>query len=782
MEPLNQQTSSEIVPQDTLTPVPAETTTNQAIDLEAERKEIMRRYRNLLKSVRPLFKEGDDKLVKKAFKMAVEAHKKDRRKSGEPYIYHPIAVAQIVVDEIGLGPTAVVAALLHDVVEDSEITLETIEKEFGPKIARIIDGLTKIKTSNKNIELSDSVSEQAENYRKMVLALSEDVRVIMIKLADRLHNMRTLESMQRHKQLKIISETIYIYVPIAHRLGLYNIKSELEDLYLKHQKPEVYKDIARKLERTKAQRTRYINDFIAPLKEAITKEGYDVKIFGRPKSIHSIYNKMLAQKVDVDGIYDLFAIRIIIENSPPEKEKEYCWRIFSIVTDFYKPNPSRMRDWISNPRANGYESLHATVMGPEGKWVEVQIRTRRMDDIAEKGYAAHWKYKEQGKTPKSGTYTQESGLDEWINKIRELRENNQSLSALEFLDDFRSNLYKDEVFVFTPKGDLKIMPQGSTGLDFAFEIHTDIGMSCLSVKVNGNLVPLDYVLKHGDQVEIITSRKQKPNADWLRYVKTSKAKSRIKEYLRNEKNNIITKGKEILIQKYKNARLDFNNEINTQLRNFFNYKNLSDVFYDIGKDYINNSQLNKFIAWYKQHFNEQGKPILLPAITKKADEKESKSTTLTPKIDEIIIGDEKMPLAYSLAKCCNPIPGDDVFGFITTGEGIKIHRTDCKNSVELMSKYGYRIIKAIWRSQKELLFEVALKIIGSDRMGLVRDVSKVISDDLKVNITNLSISSTNGGIFQGNIKLLIHDNAHLENLINKIKEIEGIVQVEKEDV
>ncbi|MEM9982501.1 MAG: RelA/SpoT family protein, partial [Bacteroidota bacterium] len=514
----------------------------QAVDEELEKKEILKRYRRLLRYAKPFLHGNDAKIIKLAFQVAAEAHQDMRRKSGEPYIYHPLAVAQICVQEIGLGTTAIVAALLHDVVEDTDIELEEIERKFGKKVAKIIDGLTKISgVTGQNTSL------QAENFRKVLLTLSEDVRVILIKIADRLHNMRTLESMSRSKQLKISSETIYLYAPLAHRLGLYSIKSELEDLYLKYTDRDTYNDIAHNIKATKTVRDKFIKDFIEPIRKTIKEEGFRVTIKGRPKSIYSVWSKMKKQKIPFEKVYDLFAIRIILDDVLSEEEKAACWKVYSIVTDFYKPNPSRLRDWISTSRANGYESLHTTVMSGTGQWVEVQIRTRRMDDIAEKGYAAHWKYKDRDNGTKA---SEESGLDLWINKVRDMLEN-QDTSAIEFLDEFRSNLFNDEVFVFTPKGDLRILPAGATALDFAFDIHSEVGARCIGAKINNKLLPISYQLANGDQVEILTSKKQNPNEDWLRFVVSSKAKSKIREFLRDEKRKFIRKGKEITDKKLK---------------------------------------------------------------------------------------------------------------------------------------------------------------------------------------------------------------------------------------
>ncbi|HEY8400262.1 MAG TPA: bifunctional (p)ppGpp synthetase/guanosine-3',5'-bis(diphosphate) 3'-pyrophosphohydrolase [Cytophagaceae bacterium] len=727
----------------------------QIIDLEKENKEIIRRYRKLLRDAKPILKDDDAKIIKKAFYTALQAHKDMRRKSGEPYIYHPLAVAQIAVEEIGLGTTSIVAALLHDVVEDTHLELEDIERDFGPKVAKIIDGLTKISGV-----FDHGSSQQAENFRKMILTLSDDVRVILIKLADRLHNMRTLGSMPRDKQLKIASETIYLYAPLAHRLGLYAIKTELEDLYLKYTDTERYKFIAEKIKQTKAARDKFVKDFIAPLEKALEKAQLEFVIKGRPKSIFSIHNKMKKQNIPFEEVYDLFAIRIIVK-SPLEEEKAVCWKVYSIVTDFYKPNPDRLRDWISTPKANGYESLHTTVMSKSGQWVEVQIRTERMDEIAEKGYAAHWKYKD------TAAVNKETGLEAWIRKVRELIEQNDS-SALEFVDDFRTNLFNEEVFVFTPKGELKILPHGATALDFAFEIHTQIGMHCLGAKVNQKLVPLSYILNNGDQVEILTSSKQKPGEDWLKFVVSSKARAKIKDSLKEEKKKVAAEGKEIVLRKLHQLKLDLNNEVINQLLNYFNVKTPLELFYNVAKGIIDPKEIKKFREKESKKQEKKESEIKIAEV--------KKASGGGPDTDFLLIGDDMDKIDYSLAKCCNPIPGDDVFGFVTVNEGIKIHRTTCPNAIELMSNYGYRVIKAKWTSQKELAFLAGLRIIGADRVGIINDITKVISNELKVNIRSITIDTTDG-MFEGNIMLFVHDTKHLNKLIMKLSKVSDVINV-----
>jgi len=732
------------------------------IEIEQENKEILRRYRRLLRHAKPILKDNDAKLIKKAFNASLEAHKDMRRRSGEPYIYHPLAVAQIAVEEIGLGTTSIISALLHDVVEDTDTEIEDIQREFGPKIASIIDGLTKISGVFEH-----GSSAQAENFRKMLLTLSEDVRVILIKIADRLHNMRTLDSMPRNKQLKIASETIYLYAPLAHRLGLYAIKSELEDLYLKYTETETYKEIAKKINETKYARQKFIKDFIAPLQKELAAQEFDFVIKGRPKSIFSIWNKMKKQKIPFEEVYDLFAVRIIID-AKPEQEKAHCWQVYSIVTDFYKPNPDRLRDWISTPRANGYESLHTTVMSKTGQWVEVQIRTSRMDDIAEKGYAAHWKYKDN--TGKDRV----SGLDEWIGKVRDMLEQNDS-SAIEFMDDFRSNLFSDEVFIFTPKGELKILPYGSTALDFAFEIHSEIGARCLGAKVNQKLVPLNYILSNGDQVEILTSSKQRPNEDWLRFIVTSKARAKIKDILREEKKLIALEGKTIVEKKLKSIKVAVNNETINELRALFNTKTSFDFFYKVGKGQIDKKEITKIIG-LKESKSQTKKDIIQDA---KSFEKHIKNIKGAD-TDMLLIGEDLDQIEYKLAKCCNPIPGDDVFGFVTVNEGIKIHRTSCPNAIELMSNYGYRIVKAKWTSQHELAFLAGLRVTGTDRVGIVNEITRVISNELKVNMRSITLD-TNNSIFEGTIMVFVHDTRHLQKLTKKLEQVPGIVSVVRFD-
>lgn len=745
------------------------------IDLEQERKDILKKYRRLLRTAKPYLKGNDAKLIKKAFYTSVEAHKDMRRRSGEPYIYHPLAVAQIVVEEIGLGTTGIVAALLHDVVEDTDTSIEQIEGLFGKKVAKIIDGLTKI---SGRFEYGSS--QQAENFRKMLLTLSDDVRVILVKLADRLHNMRTLDSMPRDKQLKIASETIFIYAPLAHRLGLYTIKSELEELYLKYTEPQEYRAIARKLRETKGTRDRFIAKFMDPIAQDLETAGLNFIIKGRPKSIYSIWNKMRKQNKPFEEIYDLFAIRIVLESSSEvDREKAICWQAYSIVTDHYKPNPDRLKDFLSTPRANGYQSLHSTVMSKSGQWVEVQIRTSRMDEIAEKGYAAHWKYK--------GNDTKVKGnIELWINQVRETLENGfgDKTAAIEFLDEFRSNLFNEEVFVFTPKGELKVLQSGSTALDFAFDIHSEVGAHCMAAKVGGILVPISYVLSNGDQVEIITSGKQKPNEDWLRIVVTSKARARIKDFLKEDNRRYETDGRQMVEKKLKILGIDMTAEIVNQLRAFFDCKTPTDFFYRIGKQYIQLDELKRF----KREKEAKERKQENVSHTQTGAVSDAKAFTKILKnihgdradSDTLLIGDDMDKIDYKLAPCCNPIAGDDVFGFVTINEGIKIHRTTCPNAAELMSKHGNRIIKAKWESSKKEAFLAGLYISGTDRVGLVNDVTRIISNELHINMRGLTID-TKDGVFNGDIKLYVQDTKHLDILISKLDEVEGVYKVQRFD-
>jgi GTP diphosphokinase / guanosine-3',5'-bis(diphosphate) 3'-diphosphatase len=724
------------------------------IDLVAERKEILNRYKLLIKACKRRLEKGDKEIIRKAFEVAVEAHKEIRRKSGEPYIYHPIAVAQICAEEIGLGTIGIVCALLHDTVEDTDLSLEDVKGLFGEKVAQIIDGLTKISGV-----IDNTASIQAENFRKVLLTMSEDIRVILIKLADRLHNMRTLEHMKRDKQMKIASETLYLYAPLAHRLGLNTIKTELEDLGLKYTNPEAYDEIANKLKESEPERKKFIQKFIEPLKEILIEQGFKFDIFGRPKSIYSIYNKIKTKDVTFDEIYDLFAIRIVI-NSQLEQEKSDCWKIYSIITDFYHPSPERLRDWISTPKSNGYESLHTTVMGPQGKWVEVQIRTTRMDDLAENGYAAHWKYKDSA-TEK------ESKLESWLLRIREMLENPDP-NALEFLDDFKLNLFSDEMFVFTPKGDMKTLPVHATALDFAFEIHTKVGEHCIGAKVNHKLVPLSHELKSGDQAEILTSSKQTPKDDWLNFVITAKAKSKIKNSLKDQRKKVAEEGKEIMERKFSRYKLDFTTPVINEFCNYLRLPSSQELFYRAALGNVDVKEIKDFIK-----FKEAP-----PQKVKKSDSAnlEQLVTNARGKSDMLVIGDDLQKLDYKLSPCCNPIPGDDVFGFVTISEGIKIHRTNCPNAIKLLSNYAYRVVKAKWTNDELISFLAGLKITGSDELGMVNSITKIISNENNVNMRSINFD-TDDGIFQGTIMVYVHDTNHLNHLIENLKRVKGVNSV-----
>ncbi|MCM5529651.1 bifunctional (p)ppGpp synthetase/guanosine-3',5'-bis(diphosphate) 3'-pyrophosphohydrolase [Parasegetibacter sp. NRK P23] len=729
---------------------------------EEEKKLILREYRSLLRALKTKLKKGDKELIRTAFEMAVEAHKSMRRKSGEPYILHPIAVSHICVEEIGLGVRSSICALLHDTVEDTDITLEDIEREFGPEIARIVDGLTKI----SNVIDANS-SQQAENFKKILLTLTDDPRVILIKLSDRLHNMRTLDSMKREKQLKIASETVWVYAPLAHRMGLYNIKTELEDLSMKYLEPDTYREIARKLAETKRERTRYINEFIRPLRDQLEKTGFHFEIHGRPKSIHSIWNKMKKKGVAFEEVYDLFAIRVIL-NSSPEKEKEECWKVYSLITDQYTPSPERLRDWLSNPKSNGYEALHTTVMGPQGKWVEVQIRTHRMNEIAEKGLAAHWKYKE-------GT-NDESRFDKWFHQIREVLAN-QEADTVDFLQDFKTSFLAEEIYVYTPKGDVKMLPVGSTSLDFAFSIHSAIGSKCIGAKVNHKLVPLSHKLRSGDQVEIITSNKQRPNEDWLNIVVTAKAKTKIKDALKEEKRKIAEEGKYTVQRKLEGMGAAYNQYNIDVLTAFYKQASTLDFFYQVSIKSIDLKELKEFqVLGDKLEPPKPPKPVIehKPEYNEQASNINRKDTEL------IIFGESSDRIVYNLANCCKPIPGDDVFGFVTTGKGLTIHRTNCPNAAKLMANYGHRVVKTKWAKNKEISFLTGLKIVGLDDVGVVNRITNLISGELRININAITIEAREG-LFEGNIKVYVHDKEELEELVTRLLKLPGIERVDRYD-
>jgi len=727
-----------------------------------EKKEILRHYRGLLRELKPKLKSGDKELLRTAFEMAVDAHKTMRRKSGEPYILHPLAVAKICVEEIGLGIRSTICALLHDTVEDTDISLEDVQREFGAEIARIVDGLTKISTV-----IDTNTSQQAENFKKILLTLTDDPRVILIKLADRLHNMRTLDSMKREKQLKISSETVYVYAPLAHRMGLYAIKTEMEDLSMKYLEPDTYRYIAQKLQDTKRERTRFINDFIRPLKEKLEKADFKFEIYGRPKSIHSIWNKMKKKGVSFEEVYDLFAIRIIVD-SPYENEKGDCWKVYSIITDEYNPSPERLRDWLSNPKSNGYEALHTTVMGPQGKWVEVQIRTKRMNEIAEKGLAAHWKYKE-------GT-TDESRFDKWFHQIREAL-NNQDSNSIDFLQDFKTSFLAEEIYVYTPKGDVKMLPIGATALDFAFGVHTAVGSKCIGAKVNHKLVPIGHKLRSGDQIEIITSAKQKPNHEWLSLVVTSKAKQKIKDTLKEEKRKVAEDGK-YMLQKKLDAIGGMMTQHNLEeLATYYKVNSSLDLLYEIAIKKIDLKEIKEFTASGDRLYPP--KPIKVEVEEK--NEADVSARHYNKKDTELIIfGESSDRIMYTLANCCKPIPGDDVFGFVTTGEGLKIHRTNCPNAARLMSNYGHRVVKTKWAKNKEISFLTGLKIVGLDDVGVIHKITNLLSGELKFNISAMTMEAKDG-LFVGNFKIFVHDKEELDELCNRLLQLPGIEKVDRYD-
>jgi len=718
--------------------------------------------------------EEDKTQIRKAYELAFKAHENMRRKSGEPYLYHPLAVAKIATEEIGLGATSFICALLHDVVEDTDYTLEDIRQLFGDKVAKIIDGLTKI----SNVFDQGTNSIQAENFKKMLLTLSDDVRVILIKLADRLHNMRTLDSMPEYKKMKIAAETLYLYAPLAHRLGLYAIKTELEDLSLKHQHPGVYNEILRKIQASEEDRQAYINEFCQPIIERLNTTGINYTISGRPKSVYSIHTKMEKKGVPFEEVYDIFAVRIVFEPQETMNEKTQCWAIYSMVTDIYKPKPDRLRDWISTPKANGYEALHTTVMGPKGRWVEVQIRSKRMDEIAEKGYAAHWKYKDGG---------EESELDKWIKKIRELLENN-SENALEFIDEFKMNLFSSEIFVFTPKGLLKRMPKGSTALDFAYEIHSEIGDHAIGAKVNFKLVPLNHVLSSGDQVEILTSDIQTPKKEWLDFVVTAKAKSRIKLKFKTERRFKIAKGKELLEEKAKELGITLNSKIIKQLYIHFGEFNKEDLYYKIGsgeadlnniKKIIQQRTRNKWIRYWKLQITKTTSKI--PFLKNPDSNKQEEFLNTIDRKKTFVVNEEINKQNFSIAQCCKPIPGDEVIGHLISSNKVVIHKKDCEKALKIMANHGDQIVTVEWVSKKVLSFIVRIKLIGIDDIGIVNSITHLLSNEMEINMKSVIFDASNG-IFQGLIDLYIHDTYDLNELIKKMKKIKGVQSVKRIDI
>jgi guanosine-3',5'-bis(diphosphate) 3'-pyrophosphohydrolase len=733
------------------------------IDVEEEKKEILRRYRGLLRAAKNSRTREERKAIRKAFDLALELHSQQRRKSGEPYIYHPISVAKVVAGELGLDTTSIVCALLHDTVEDTNLTLDEVENGFGNKARNIVDGLTKMSGV-----FEPGTSAQAENFRKMLLTLSDDVRVILIKLADRLDNMRTLQFMSPDKQQKIASETLYMYAPLAHRLGLYAIKSELEDLSLKYKETEEYELISTRLRKTQAVRARFIRSFCAPIKRELEEAGIKYEIKGRPKSIFSIWSKMQKQKVTFEEVYDVFAVRIVI-NTERAKEKTEIWRAYSIVTDFYQPNPDRLRDWISLPKGNGYESLHTTVMSPTGKWVEIQIRSERMDEVAEKGFAAHWKYKEGNKETEAGNQ-----IDIWLNQIREILESNQD-DALAFIDEFKMNLTTSDIFVFTPNGDMITLPKGATILDFAFRIHTKVGSQCIGGKVNHKLVPLSYQLNSGDQIQIITSRKQIPKEDWVNYVVTAHARQKIKHSLKEVERSKSIEGKETFKKWAKKKGVLFIESNILSLYRKLKYDSAQEMYFLISNGTLELDSITGYELKQGKILWEKGPH---PDTSKRTEV--SEKYIPNAKEDTLLIGESMQKLDYTLSKCCNPIAGDDVFGFITVIGGIRVHRRNCPNATNMLSKYAYRMMKARWTSKAQTQFKVKLQITGIDDVGLVNQLTEVISADMQVNMIAISMESKDG-IFEGNITALVMNTTHLRDIIEKLKNVNGVHTVERVD-
>lgn len=735
--------------------------------IEKENAAIAKAYKELLKVSYTALSDDDKKLIRSAFEVALDGHKDQRRKSGEAYIFHPLAVAKIVAQEIGLDATSIAAALLHDVVEDSpDYEIKDIEKKFGETIATIVDGLTKISSLSKEKDMD--VSLQAENFRKMLLTLNDDVRVIIIKIADRLHNMQTMDSMRPDKQIKIASETLYIYAPLAHRIGLYNIKTELEDLGLKYTEPDTYNDILDKIKESKEDQDSYIAQFSDVIKNSLNKENLRYTIKGRPKSIFSIRKKIVNQGVSFDEVYDKFAVRIIYKcDSDPQNEKFLAWKIYSIVTDHFRPNPIRLRDWISSPKSTGYEALHITVMGPKGRWVEVQIRSERMNEIAEKGYAAHYKYKQNEE--------KEDNLESWVNRLQEALEN-PDLNAVDFVEQFKLNLYSKEIFVFTPGGDLKSLPKGATALDFAFSIHTEVGMKTRGAKVNNKLEPLSHELKSGDQVDIITAESVKPNPNWLEYTTTARARSKIKSALKEDKKRIAEDGKEILRRKLKQLKITLDENSINEMVSYFKLNTSLDLFYRIGLGSIDNTMLKSYASSRSNALMSYIKNKISRKQTISKEELDKQEITL--KYDSIVFGKDEEKLEYKLSNCCNPIPGDRVFGFLTVNEGIKIHKKNCPNALSLQSNYAYRIMQAKWIDSSQQEFFVKIELTGIDHIGLVNDITSIVSENMHVNMKSISFES-NDGLFSGKMSVVVKNNTIIKKLLDKLKKINGIDKVRR---
>jgi GTP pyrophosphokinase len=731
------------------------------VDEELENKEIAKQYKELLRISYQTLSEKDKKMIRLAFDTAVEAHSDQRRKSGEAYIFHPINVAKIVAQQIGLDATSICAALLHDVVEDTRFTLEDIERLLGNTVAKIVHGLTKISSLKKD----KNISLQAENFRKMLLTLNDDVRVIIIKIADRLHNMQTMDSMPEYKQVKIASETLYIYAPLAHRIGLYNVKTELEDLSLKYTESQRFQSIKSKIEESYEAQEEYIKTFSKFLSDELDKERLNYVVKGRSKSIYSIHRKMLTQNIPFEKVFDKFAMRIVFK-STRAKEKLLAWKIYSIVTDHFTPNPTRLRDWISAPKSNGYEALHITVMGPQNKWIEIQIRSERMHEIAEKGYAAHYKYKQGNQ--------KDIGIESWLNRLQEVLENNSG-NAVDFVEDFKLNLYAKEIFVFTPKGDLKSLPQGATALDFAFAIHTDIGKKSRGIRVNDRLVPLSKELQSGDQIEVITSDNIKPSKNWLDFVVTSRARSIIKSSLNEEKKIRAEEGKEMLRRKLKQLKINMNDKTIQKMLNYFKLESSQDLFYRMGIGSLDNKQLKEFVSDYQSSVLN----FFKRRVKSNKNRNSNPSNEITEKFDQLVFGKEKEPLAHSFANCCNPIPGDPVFGFITVTEGVKVHHKECPNALPLQSNFAYRVIPAKWIDSSSNEFTAVLKLSGIDRKGLVNEVTRMISNTKNVNINKINFDSEDQ-FFTGMIQLTIQNKTILDKLVMTLSKVNGIDKIVRE--
>ncbi len=721
---------------------------------DRERKKVIAKYKELLKLSEDFTKKKELELIRKAFDIALVSSEDKRSPSGEPAINDVLETTIIVVDQIGLGTRSVVATLLYQAVIDKKITLDEIEKEFDKSIRTIVDGLVQISDIN-----TKTAASQAENFRQMLLTLVDDVRVILIKLAILLQEMRGLNNMPEDYQIKTSLETFSLYAPLAHRLGLYNIKSELENLSMKYTEKEKYKEIIKKLKDTTAKRERFIKKFISPIEKELKEQGVEYEIKGRPKAVYSIWQKMKKQNVEFEEVYDIFAIRIIL-NSKPSKEKADCWRVYSVVTDFYQPNPKRLRDWISIPKSNGYESLHTTVVGPDSRWVEVQIRTQRMDEVAEKGYAAHWRYK---------GVKAEKGIDQWMQKVREVIETN-SVANSETIDDLKLNLYNKEVFVFTPNGDLKKLPAGATVLDFAYDIHSDVGNQCVGAMINHKNVTIKQALQNGDQVSIVTSKTQKPKTDWLSFVVTSKAKTKIKSTLREEKFKEAETAKELLKRRLKNWKIKFDDQLIDRLLKHYKLKTPVDLYYAIATEKIDVTEIKDILTETKKE------SVVEKEIVEKTESEDKKSES-SYQGDYLIIDDKIENIDYKLAKCCSPILGDSVFGFVTVSEGIKIHRTNCPNARDLVGRYNYRILKAQWtKNASRQSFQTTIKVSGVDEMGMLSKITDVISKDLKVRMRSITIDS-NDGMFDGKLQLFVDSAKHLEMLMSKLKKEKGILKV-----